>query len=83
MIKPGFEYVGSYRLVPRPGASAASASPTDIYQHLGKQHLGRYVGKFDFRQDNRIISDLERAGVALTGIKGKRLTYRRTGDIFT
>jgi transposase-like protein len=52
-----------------------------IYQHCGKQHLHRYLAEFDFRYNNRIglgVDDLMRAGLAVKGITGKRLTYRRT-----
>ncbi len=51
---------------------------TGIYQHVGKQHLRRYVGEFDFRYNNRHISDEERTAMALQGITGKRLLYTRT-----
>jgi hypothetical protein len=39
--------------------------------------LKRYVGEFDFRYNNRKVSDQERTLNALRGIGGKRLTYRR------
>ena len=51
------------------------------YQHCGEQHLGRYLAEFDFRYSNRIklgVDDAMRADIALKGISGKRLTYRRT-----
>jgi ISXO2-like transposase domain len=51
-----------------------------IYQHCGEQHLHRYLAEFDFRYNTRIalgFNDAERAALALAGIKGKRLTYRR------
>jgi transposase-like protein len=51
-----------------------------IYQHCGEQHLHRYLAEFDFRYNNRTalgVSDSERADLALKGIEGKRLTYRR------
>jgi transposase-like protein len=51
-----------------------------IYQHCGQQHLHRYVAEFDFRYSNRSglgIEDAERTDIALRGIVGKRLTYRR------
>jgi len=54
---------------------------TGIYQHCGSQHLHRYLAEFDFRYSNRVklgIDDAMRAEIALKGIKGKRLTYRRT-----
>ncbi|HLD13436.1 MAG TPA: IS1595 family transposase [Burkholderiales bacterium] len=46
------------------------------YHHVGAQHLQRYVSEFDFRYNNREITDAERADNALRGINGKRLTYR-------
>ena len=51
------------------------------YQHCGEQHLQRYLNEFDFRYSNRAklgVNDEMRAGIALKGIEGKRLTYRRT-----
>lgn len=54
-----------------------------IYQHCGQQHLGRYLVEFDFRYTNRSgngFDDACRADVALKGIAGKRLMYRRTDE---
>lgn len=48
------------------------------YHHMSEAHLGRYTGEFDFRYNTRLMSDAERADIALRGISGKRLTYRRT-----
>lgn len=51
-----------------------------VYQHCSEKHLHRYLAEFDFRYNNRSalgVEDQERAGKVLTGIKGKRLTYRR------
>ncbi|OGT54423.1 MAG: transposase [Gammaproteobacteria bacterium RIFCSPHIGHO2_12_FULL_63_22] len=51
------------------------------YQHCGEQHLHRYLAEFDFRYSNRAklgVNDEARAEIALKGIEGKRLTYRRT-----
>jgi transposase-like protein len=53
------------------------------YQHMSEQHLSRYLAEFDFRMSNRIklgITDDMRADIALEGIVGKRLTYRRTHE---
>lgn len=47
------------------------------YQHVGAQHLKRYIGEFDFRYNTRKLVDKERADMALKGIAGKRLTYRQ------
>lgn len=55
-----------------------------IYQHCGQQHLARYLAEFDFRYSNRSglgVNDAERADIALKGISGKRLTYRRTNAV--
>jgi hypothetical protein len=52
---------------------------TGVYQHCGSQHLHRYLAEFDFRYNHRSalgIEDNQRVIDALTGIEGKRLTYR-------
>lgn len=51
-----------------------------VYQHCSAKHLKRYVGEFDFRYNNRDVVDIDRFVHAARGIKGKRLTYRRTGE---
>ena len=51
-----------------------------VYQHCTEDHLHRYLAEFDFRYNHRSaleIDDKERARIALEGIGGKRLTYRR------
>jgi transposase-like protein len=47
-----------------------------VYQHCSADHLKRYLAEFDFRYNEREITDCERTAIALQGIKGKRLTYR-------
>jgi hypothetical protein len=50
------------------------------YQHIGEQHLPRYLAEFDFRQNNRArlgVGDAARASRILKGAEGKRLTYRQ------
>ena len=60
------------------------------FHHVSPQHLQRYVNEFDFRYNHREtkvkingkwekagFSDAERTEIALKGISGKRLTYRR------
>jgi transposase-like protein len=50
-----------------------------VYQHCSEKHLHRYLAEFDFRYNARAalgVSDEMRAGKALKGISGKRLTYR-------
>lgn len=52
------------------------------YHHVSEAHLHRYLAEFDFRYSHRAkfgVSDGERAAKALTGIRGKRLTYRQAG----
>jgi transposase-like protein len=54
-----------------------------VYQHCGEAHLHRYLAEFDFRYNHRTalkVSDNERANALLAGARGKRLTYRRTGE---
>jgi len=51
-----------------------------VYHHVSEAHLHRYLGEFDFRYNNRKITDGERAVKAIKGIEGKRLTYRRIGE---
>ncbi|QIG78385.1 IS1595 family transposase [Stakelama tenebrarum] len=55
-----------------------------VYQHCGSQHLQRYLAEFDFRYTNRSgvgVNDDQRRDIALRGIAGKRLTYRRIGPV--
>jgi transposase-like protein len=50
------------------------------YHFCGEHHLQRYLDEFSFRYSNRSglgVGDVERAALALKGIEGKRLTYRR------
>jgi hypothetical protein len=47
-----------------------------VYHHVGRKHLHRYLGEFDFRYNNRKTTDGERAQLALKGFDGKRLMYR-------
>ncbi len=54
-----------------------------VYQHCSEDHLDRYLSEFDFRYNHRSsleIEDKERARIALEGIGGKRLTYRRPAE---
>lgn len=51
-----------------------------VYQHVGANHLRRYIGEFDFRYNNRNISDSERAMIALKGFEGKMLLYRDSSE---
>lgn len=56
---------------------------TGVYQHCNSTHLKRYLAEYDFRYNHRSalgIEDAERADIALKGIEGKRLTYRRANQ---
>jgi transposase-like protein len=44
-----------------------------IYQHCGKKHLHRYLAEFDFRYNERHVSDAERADAVISAVIGKRL----------
>jgi hypothetical protein len=51
------------------------------FHHISGQHLHRYPNEFDFRYNARETTDGERALLAISGFKGKRLTYRtRLGE---
>jgi transposase-like protein len=50
-----------------------------VYHHVSPQHLKRYLAEFDFRYNERAsleVDDFSRTIKALTGISGKRLTYK-------
>jgi hypothetical protein len=47
------------------------------YHHVGIPYLQQYLNEFDFRYNNRKVTDFERAGVALKATEGKRLTLRK------
>ena len=49
-----------------------------VYHQVGRKHLHRYLAEFDFRYNNRKVTDGERALQALKGFEGKRLTYKAT-----
>ncbi len=54
---------------------------TGVYHSVSEEHLPRYLNEYAFRYSNRSalgVEDVERAEIALTGTKGKRLTYRTT-----
>lgn len=46
------------------------------FHNVSKQHLHRYVAEFDFRWNERFITDSERRDAVVKGAEGKRLTYR-------
>jgi len=52
-----------------------------VYQHCSERHLHRYLAEFDFRYNHRVrlgVDDQERTIRTLSGIAGKRLTYRKS-----
>jgi transposase-like protein len=54
-----------------------------IYQHCSTNHLKRYLAEYDFRYNHREglgVDDAARTASLLEGIKGKRLTYRVSGE---
>ncbi|MES1202477.1 MAG: IS1595 family transposase [Pseudomonadota bacterium] len=54
---------------------------TGTYHAVSEAHLHRYLAEFSFRYSNREklgINDVNRADLALVGVKGKRLTYQTT-----
>ena len=46
------------------------------FHHISEQHLGLYLNEFDFKYNNRKVSDFERTQLAIAGIEGKRLVYK-------
>jgi len=53
------------------------------FHHVAPKHLQRYSNEFAFRYNSRTalgFDDTDRANLALKGIAGKRLTYRRIGE---
>jgi transposase-like protein len=47
------------------------------HHSISEAHLPRYLSEWDFKWNTRKMTDGERAAIALEGIEGKRLTYRR------
>jgi hypothetical protein len=52
------------------------------HHHVSPEHLGRYLGEFDFRHSTHDETDSARMGRLMGQVAGKRLTYRplRDGD---
>jgi transposase-like protein len=48
-----------------------------VYHHVSKQHLGQYLGEFDFRYNTRKMTDGERTIEGIKKIAGKRLMLKR------
>jgi transposase-like protein len=47
------------------------------FHSISEAHLPRYLAEFDFRHNNRHLSDAERGDELLRGAKGKRLMYHQ------
>jgi transposase-like protein len=47
------------------------------YHHIGKGYMQQYLNEFDFRYNNRKLTDVERADVAIKAIEAKRLTLKQ------
>jgi hypothetical protein len=57
---------------------------TGTYHHVSPQHLKRYLAEFDFCYNARAavgVDDEGRADRLISGIVGKRLTYRDSSPI--
>jgi transposase-like protein len=52
-----------------------------VYQHCAEKHLHRYLAEFDFRYNNRTITDAERTVLAVQSGEGKRLTYHQPREV--
>jgi hypothetical protein len=50
------------------------------HHSISEAHLPRYLAEWDFKWNTRKVKDKERAAIALKGIEGKRLTYRRLDE---
>ena len=46
-----------------------------IYHSVSRKHLHRYLSEFEFRHNYRLLTDGERARLAIRGANNKRLTY--------
>ena len=46
------------------------------YHYVGSRHLWRYCHEFDFRYNQRNVTDAARTAIALKQAEGKRLTYQ-------
>ena len=54
-----------------------------VFHHIGHNHLHRYLAEFDFRYNERKVTDGERAESALKGFDDKRLMYEDGGSSVT
>jgi transposase-like protein len=51
-----------------------------IYHSVSPKHLHRYLSEFEFRHNNKALTDGERVIAAIKAAQGKRLTYRKQVD---
>jgi len=51
------------------------------YHQVGKPYLQQYLNEFDFRYNNRKLTDAERTDAALRATEGKRLTLRTPSTV--
>jgi transposase-like protein len=51
------------------------------YHHMSATHMHRYLAEFDMRYSTKTMSDGDRANLILKGMVGRRLTYRRIGQL--
>ena len=47
-----------------------------IYHHVGRKYLSQYLAEFDFRYNERGVSDGTRTITGIKQVEGKRLTLR-------
>jgi hypothetical protein len=52
-----------------------------VYHHMSATHMHRYLAEFDMRYSTKTATDGERAALILKGMVGRRLTYRRIGQL--
>jgi len=53
------------------------------FHHVSEAHLHRYTAEQDYKWNTRKMTDLARFEASISGIVGKRLTYRRTNEAQT
>ena len=78
-LKPADPLGGSGKIVE---ADTTYIGGKEANKHRNSEaHLKRYLAEFDFRYSHKAVNDGERTDIALQGIAGKRLTYRRTAAL--